>query len=197
VTHPDRLLAPDAARPAALSGAAIRVAACIGGLLLLFGGAVFSLGSVLFAPVGMGATAWVQRRRGHRMTRAGSWLAAVASVAIVLAVAGGVLTLVIPTETWRQARLAADSASAASAKEPPPAWLERMAPGATQRAAQSAPMSPRVETAAMLLGGSIAVGLFAALFGSLGWVAGMLFGLAFSGHWPGSAAVLEADPIGA
>jgi hypothetical protein len=176
-------------------GVLARGAALLGGLLLLAGGAVVSLGMVVLAPLGMAVAGYVQRRRGNPMTRGEHWIAASASVMVAVMLALGAVLAVAPPGTVRNAMQAADSASVASAKEPPPAWLERLGPGLSMQ--QPSPGSSRMfAIVGGLLGISFAVGFFSAAFGSLGWGAGMLLGLAVSGRWPGSGAQLEQIDAG-
>jgi hypothetical protein len=162
-----------------------RVLAFIGGVLALVAGAAGSFGIVIMAPIGMGLVALVQHRRGRRTTRWGSWIAATLSVTAALGVIAIVVYSKVPTPVWRQAMHTADSAQAASAKQPPPAWIQRMAPGM----AQQPKTSPKVQSALMAGGIGMAIAFFATFFGTLGWAAGLLFGFAISGRWAGAQAV--------
>lgn len=172
-----------------------RLAALAAGLLLLAVGAFISLGAVLLAPVGMLIASRVQRARGRVLTRSQGWVVGAATVMLALLVAGGLVAAAVPRDAWRRVGEVADSASVAAAKEPPPAWLERIAPGATQQAAQAPPMSPTLERALMVWSIAFAVGLLGATFGTVGWAGGMLVGYGAAGRWPGSshAASLDAD----
>ena len=176
------------------AGALARVAAFVAGVLMLVGGTIVSLGMVLLAPIGMAVAGWVQRRRGDPMTRGGHWIAASAAIVVALVLAMAAFLAFTPKGTMRNVVQAADSASVASAKEPPPAWLERLGPGLAVQ--QPGPGASRMFTiVGGLLGVSFMVGLLSAVFGTLGWSAGMLLGLALSGRWPGS--VIPGDDLAA
>jgi hypothetical protein len=163
-----------------------RLSAFVASALVLLGGAIISLGAVLLAPLGMWAWSAFLHRRHRPASRATSWLAAMASVAVgLLAVAGFALASLPPGGVHRMTQ-AMDSASVASAKTPPPAWLERMAPGAQARAASGSATPPSLRTPLLIWGGGVALLFLAAIVGSLGWVGGMLGGFAVTGRWPGA-----------
>jgi hypothetical protein len=163
-----------------------RLAAFVGGVVLLLGGVVVSLGAVVLAPVGMAVAAYVLRRRGQPLTVGGYWIAAFASMAITILVAAGVLLSLTPKGTVANVMHAADSTSAVAAKQPPPAWLERFAPGYRVQQARMEPSSRLIAILTGIFGVGFAVTAFATLYGTLGWGAGMLLGLAVQGRWPGA-----------
>jgi hypothetical protein len=177
-----------------------RLAAFVGGAVLLLGGVVVSLGAVLLAPVGMAAAAYVQRRRGHPLTRGGHWIAAFASMAITILIAAGVLLSLTPKGTVANVMHAADSTSAVAAKQPPPAWLERLAPGYRVQQVRMEPSSRLIAVLTAIFGVGFTVTAFATVYATLGWGAGMLLGLAVQGRWPGASAgarlVHDADEPG-
>ena len=166
------------------AGAVARGFAVIAALLVLLVGSLFSLGTVLLAPVGMALGAYIWRRRGRTLSAAGHWLAAaIASTAVLVAYAG-VFASAMSKDTWAKARQAADSVQRASAKQAPPAWLQRLAPGAAQRAAQRPP-SERAQTFGLAFGAAFIAMFLVGFFGTLGWIGGMLLGFAIGGRWPG------------
>jgi hypothetical protein len=164
-----------------------RLAAFVAGAVLLVGGVVVSLGGILLAPIGMAVAAYVQRRRGHSLTRGGHWIAACSSMAIAILIAAGALLSMTPKGTVANVVHAADSSSAVAAKQPPPAWLERIAPGYRVQQARMEPSSRLIAVLSAIFGIGFAVTFFATVYGSLGWGAGMLLGLAAQGRWPGAS----------
>jgi tetratricopeptide (TPR) repeat protein len=167
-------------------GSLARLAAFVAGAVVLLCGIAVSLGGVVLAQIGMAVAAHVQRRRGHPLTRGGYWIAAFASMAIVILLATGVLLSSAPKGTVASVMRAADSSSAVAAKQPPPAWLERLSPGYRAQQARLEPSSRLFAVLTAIFGIGFAVTMFATLYGTLGWAAGMLFGLAAQGRWPGS-----------
>jgi hypothetical protein len=176
-------------------GPLARVAAFVAGVALLSGGIVVSLGGVVLAPIGMAIAARVQRRRGHPLTRGGHWIAACSAMALVVVLAAGALLSAAPKGTVANVMHAADSSSAVAAKAPPPAWLDRLTPGYRVQQTRMEPSSRVFAVLAAIFGIGFALTFFATLYGSLGWCAGMLLGLAFRGSWPGVPAGLTDDPL--
>lgn len=169
------------------AGSLTRVAAFVAGAIVLLGGIVVSLGGVVLALIGMAAAAYVQRRRAHPLTIGGHWIAAFSSMAIVILLATGALLSIAPKGTVANVMHAADSSSAVAAKQPPPAWLERLAPGYRVQQARMEPSSRLFAVLTAIFGIGFAVTTFATVYGTLGWGAGMLFGLAVQGRWPGAS----------
>jgi predicted PurR-regulated permease PerM len=178
---------PTATVPAELPTASVlgRVFAFLAGLLLLLITSFISLGMVLVGAAGMGVATFAQRQRHRRISRLGGWLAAVISVAAAVAIVAFVVAERVPPNTWHQMKVAMDSANAASAKQPPPAWIDRMYPGMSQRMAQQPRMSSSSQSAFMMAGFGMAATFLVALWGTLGWAAGMLLGFGAVGRWPG------------
>jgi hypothetical protein len=168
------------------AGAVARVIAFVAAICILVVGALFSFGTVLLAAGGMVLAGYVWRRRGRLLSAAGRWVAACCSTIFVLLLVAGVFAVLVPASTWKQVKQATDSASTASGHEPPPAWIERMYPGMSKRAAEAPPLSPSTQTAMMAFGAAFALIFFAAFFGTLAWGGGMLLGLAIKGRWPGT-----------
>jgi hypothetical protein len=172
---------PAPASPVGLVG---RTAALVGALFIVLVGAVFSLGAVILAPAAMGLAAYIWHKRGRDLSMVGYWIAALCGVALVAVSFAGALTAFVPKGTWQQVQRSADSASAHT---PPPKWLDRIAPGAAERAAQQrAASSPTMQTVGLAYGMGFAAIFFVGIFGTIGWIAGMLFGLTITGHWPGA-----------
>jgi hypothetical protein len=162
-----------------------RAAAFLAGLLVMAVSAIVTLGTALVGLAGMGIVTWALRRRGRPLSRGGGWIAACCAVAIVLVAASGTIWSVMPQRVWRDARRAMDSASAAP-EPPPPAWLDRIAPGTSRRAAAMGKPPAGFQTGMMLWGFGFMIVMMSSLAGSLGWAMGMLFGFAVKGHWPGA-----------
>jgi hypothetical protein len=173
------------AQPESRSSALIRIVAGIGGLTLLAGTTLVSLGTVVIVLIGMAVVAAVQRKRGRALTRSGHWVAACATMAVVVLALFGVGFAAMPRGTMTAARQSMDSSTAASAKQKPPAWVQKLYPQYSQAAANAKP-SPTMIWVTMILGVGMAVTFFSTLLGTLSWGAGMLLGLAFAGRWPGA-----------
>jgi hypothetical protein len=173
------------------AGSLARTFAFFGALIVLIVGGILSLGAVLLAPAGMAIAAYIWRRRGRTLSPIGHWFAAAVAATVVFVAFAGAISSAMPKGSWEKARQAADSAQKISAKQPPPAWLQRLAPGVTQRAAQ-APTSERAQTFGLAFGAAFAAMFFVGFFGTLGWLGGMLAGLAFYGRWPGQARTAPA-----
>lgn len=164
-----------------------RIVAFLCGLVLLLVGSLVSLGMVLVGAAGMGIATLAQHQRRRSLTRVGGWLAALISVGIVCAVIAFVVSLEVPANTWSQMRVAMDSASAASAKQPPPAWVERMYPGASQRAAARRQVfSGKTQSAFLAATFGFMAFFLVGIYGSFGWAVGMLLGYGVRGRWPGA-----------
>jgi len=175
---------PIAAEPKV--GVIARIIAFVAALCVLIVGGVLSIGAVLLAPAVMAISGHVWRRRGRVLSAGGRWVAATCSAAIVLLLLAGLGAAMVPAGTWGQVNQARDSAQVASAHRPPPAWVERIYPGMSRRAAQAPPPSPSVMTTMMAFGAAFALIFFSAFFGTIGWGGGMLLGLAINGRWPGA-----------
>lgn len=161
-----------------------RVFAFIGAVVLILVGSLFSLGATLLGPIAMAVGSHVWRQRGRTLSALGHWVAALCGATIVAVFFGALFASIIPKGSLADARKAADSAQKATAKEPPPAWLERIAPGAAARRATT-PLSERAQTFNLALGAAFAMAFFIGFFGTIGWVCGMLIGFGVNGHWPG------------
>jgi hypothetical protein len=183
IAEPEVVIPVDPQAPR--SGAGARLAAAIGGLVLLTGAVLVSFGTVVIALIGMTVVAGVQRRRGRALTRSGHWVAACATMAVIVLALSGALLSYVPRGALSAAKQSMDSSSAASAKQPPPAWVQKLYPQYSQAAANAKP-SPVMVWTSMIIGVGIAVTFFATLYGTLSWGAGMLIGLAFIGRWPGA-----------
>ena len=163
---------------------ASRVFAFIGALVLIVVGSLFSLGATLLAPIAMAVGSRLWRQRGRTLSPMGHWVAALCGTALVAVFFGALFASIIPTGTWAKAVVASDSAQKAAAKEPPPTWLERIAPGAAARHAEHPP-SERAQTFTLALGAAMGLIFYVGFFGTIGWVCGMLIGFGVNGYWPG------------
>lgn len=170
--------------PVAHAGAVARTLAFIAGLVILLVGGIFSLGIALVAPLGMLVGAYLWRRRGRTLPVVGHWLAALCGATFIMIAYAGLVGAIVPSSAWTQVKQSMDSVSAHPA--PPPKWLDRIAPGAAQRAAQQQASSPRMQTVGFAYGAGFAAIFFVAIFGTFGWIAGMLLGFGVKGYWPGA-----------
>lgn len=161
-----------------------RVAAALGGVLVLALGVVMSLGTALVALAGMGVAALVARWRKRPFTRVTGWIGAATAAAFALAAAGGYVASVMPAGTFDRVQHVSDSVTAARRADPS-SWEQRVAP--TPRGADS--LASRLTTTrafrvwSVVMGGLIAFSLGGALVGTMGWGAGMLLAYAASGRW--------------
>ena len=180
-----------------------RALAGVAGVVLLVLAALISSGLALLVPFGVLAARARTRRRGLLLTRGTAWLGAMGAV-----VAGGLVLIFIavvrlPQGTMEQMRrtfdTTFDSAMTSSRKQPPPAWLERVSPGAgARRAAVSKQPPGSAERAFMawagIVGAVLGVGILAAMLATLGWVGTLLIAFALRGAWyPGRQ---PATPVG-
>lgn len=192
--HDDSFASVGAA-PAPRASGPRRAAALVAGLLLLAVGGVLSLGMALVAALAMFVAYRVQARRGRVLGPGQGWVVCTAAVTIVLI---GVATYglhAMPANSWDQMQQAFDSASVASAKQPPPAWMQKVAPGAAQRAASRPQPSPKIAKYYLIWAGAMGLGFVAAFYATIGWAASMLVGYGAAGRWPGGTrAVLPGAP---
>ena len=171
-----------------------RAAAALGALIVLLGGAIFSLGAVLFAPLGMLIGAAIWRKRGHALSMVGHWLAALIGVAIVVAGFAAVTAAFVPKGSFDQISHTMDSATAAAAAERSARGTS--ADSAAARAARSATSSPRGMAVALAYGFGFAGLMLVAVYGTVGWIGGMLLGYAIKGRWPGTIPITSgSNPV--
>jgi len=181
---------PDVVTPVAgqepKSSAAARIAAGVGGLVVLIGATFVSAGTGLIALIAMAVVGAVQRSRGRAVTRMGHWVTACATIAVVFLALGGAVVGFLPKGSLHNAKQAMDSSNVAAAKQPPPAWVQKLYPQYAQQAANTKPPSTAMVWVSMIIGVGMAVSFFSAFLGTLSWGAGMLLGLAVTGRWPGA-----------
>jgi hypothetical protein len=159
----------------------------------LIGATVFSLGVALCSPLGIWAVRRFQRSRGRSLDGWGIWISSVGSAMLGLLLAAGVVASLLPSGTWTRARQTADSLSAVAKPQPPPAWLERLAPGAAARSSMSSQAkSPAINAFTLILGGWFMIGIFGAILGTAGWVASMLIVFSATGDWLHGVSSAEA-----
>jgi hypothetical protein len=158
-----------------------RVAAALGALILLLGGAVFSFGAILLAPLGMPIAAAIWRQRRKTLPVVGHWLASLCGAAIVILGFSAVTAAMIPSDAWKNAQKMADSVSRTATQ---PA-ARTPAESAGRVAARRAMSSPKAVRVGMAYGLGFAAIFMILTFGTIGWIGGMLAGFAALGHWPG------------
>jgi hypothetical protein len=173
-TVPGNLLAPP-------GSPAVRLAAFAGAVLLLIAGALVSFGIVLLAPVGT----WVARAlfwRGRRFRLTERWIASVGTMALTLLASVAVLLARTAPGTVERVRHAVDSTRSATPTVPPPAWVERIAPGTTAGAARTGALPTGLSAAFGLWGVGFALVLIASCYGTIGWGGSALLSYAVTGR---------------
>jgi hypothetical protein len=177
--------------PPPRGGIAGRVLAGVVGVLLLAGGAVSTLGVALLAPLGMLGAGMIARAKGRPLSRGAAWAGAVTIAVLAFAVAGTVAVARTPAGTFERMRHDADSARKVAATQPPPPWLERIAPGAA-KARQQQQMdstaarivgSPAFVIWTMIMGGLLTCFVFGGFAGTVGWGGSTLLYYAARGRW--------------
>jgi len=170
----------------------LRVLAAIAGVAMLVTVSVFSLGLALLAPLGIVVARAIARREKTPLTLFTSWLGAAFAVCAALIVVALVVFALLPGDTVASIIRTTDSVSTASSKQPPPAWLEKVAPGSAARAQasqpkQNSPVARTLKVVSTVFGVVFVYSFFAMLIGTAGWVPSLLLTYAFSGRWiPGS-----------
>ena len=159
-----------------------RAVVFLAGAGVLLGAMVLSRGTVLAAPLGVWLAYRIQRSRRAPFGAAQGWIGAVSGTVVILLIVGGVLLSRVPTKTWREVQHAADSGAAAAAQKPPPAWLDRLAPGARTSYSPVRP-SGGFYTAVVVWWAGIATTVLGALLGTIGWAGTMLVVYSTSGRW--------------
>jgi hypothetical protein len=182
--------------PPSRAGGLARIALGVCGLAALAGTSVITMGGALVAVIGVLVAGVVAVRRGRTLGRRASWVAAVAAVGVALLVVAGFTVATSSARHRAQFMRTLDSASVESKKAPPPAWMERMAPGADASSrAQEAMMGPKLSRGVAIwgavVGGSMAWVMISVMIGTLGWGAGLLLAFAFTGRWIGAGAVVR------
>jgi hypothetical protein len=181
-TEPEALTAVAPREPK--SGALVRLAAAVGGLVVLVCAGLVTVGAVVIVLIAMAVVGGVQRKNGRALTRTGHWVTACSTIALLILLFVGTVFAVMPHGTMGNAKHAMDSTNAVAAKQQPPAWMRRLYPQYSQAATSSKPSQAMVWIS-MIIGGGFTVSIFSALLGTLSWGAGMLLGLAVVGRWPG------------
>lgn len=167
--------------PTASMGA--RVAAALGAVVVLLGGAAISFGAILLAPLGMPIAAAIWHQRGKTLPVVGHWLASLCGAAVVVLGFSALTAAIIPRNTWTEVQVTMDSISKAT-KQPPARTPAESAGRIAARRAMSSPKAMQVGVAYGL--GFMAIFMIL-IFGTAGWVGGMLTGFAARGRWPGTA----------
>ena len=165
-----------------------RVLSAIGGVAMFVTVTIFSFGLALLAPVGIIVARKLARREQTPLTFFTSWLGAAFAVCAALIVVALVVVAILPGDTVAVMTRTADSVSTASSKQPPPAWIEKISPGATARARASQPNAntPMVRAfvvASQVMGVVFVYSFLAMFIGTAGWVPSLLLTYAFSGKW--------------
>jgi hypothetical protein len=175
------------------AGTGARIVAGLGAVIVLLGGALFSLGGVFFAPLGMLIGAAIWRKRGRVLSMVGHWLAALIGVAVVIAAFGAITAAFVPKDSFDQVRRSMDSATTAAAVH---SGRTTPADSAALRAARRA-TSSRGMAVMLAYGFGFAGRFMVALFGTIGWIGGMLLGYAVKGRWPGTMPIASGSyPLG-
>lgn len=162
----------------------LRLVSGLGGVLILAGGAMLTLGTALAAPCGVFVARRLARRKGHQLSPIASWVGASAASSIALTIIMGIGAMLLPPGTLGQI----ESESAAARAEPsarPPEWVTRVFPQATQR---PDPVTERVINSRAftlyfgLLGLAIAFLFLGTIAGTVGWIGFQLLVFALRGR---------------
>jgi hypothetical protein len=183
-----------------MTNAPQRAIAGLAGMLMLGVFATFTMGLALAAPVGMLGAGAVARHQRVPLTRGASWLGAAIAVLATLLLLFGAFAVLSPPGTFANFRQSYDSVSTASRNTPPPAWIERFAPGASRARSNAVTVgmqnSPAFTLWAAVVGGVFGFSALAAFVGTLGWAAGLLLAYAINGSWIGAEAGWdETEPV--
>jgi hypothetical protein len=160
-----------------------RIAAGLLGAAALVITAIFTGGGTVAAFLGVVVAAIIARKRRRGLTRRASWLGAVIGSGVAMAVVAAVIFGRLPRGSYAQIQRSADSASANSK---PPAWLGRIAPNAGAPALKPDPKSgfgKAFQLWATITGGVVALAIFAAIVGSVGWLVTLPLAFAWRGQW--------------
>jgi hypothetical protein len=171
-----------------------RIAALVAGLAILLATSLPTIGVGLSAPLGIWVAHRIQRARGRTLGVWQSWIGAVSGATLALFVVGATIATMLPPGTWHTIRQTADSASAEAAKQPPPAWVNRIAPPANRYSMPDFRGSPTLNTVTMVWGLALGVCVFGAVLGTVAWVGATLLVFCASGHWWREASPIEIDP---
>ena len=176
------------------ASAGVRIVAALGALIVLIGGAILSLGTVLFAPLGMLIGAAIWRKRGRVLSMVGHWLAALVGAAALIGAFAAFTAAVMPQGSFDQVKHTMDSATAAAAAQTGRGTrVDTFRLGSPRGAASSS----RGIAVMLAYGFGFAGILMIVVFGTIGWIGGMLLGLAIKGRWPGTTPVASGSyPVG-
>jgi hypothetical protein len=160
-----------------------RIVAALLGAVALIITAILTGGGALGAFLGVVAAAMIARKQRRGLSRRASWVGAVAGSAVVLVGLSAWMFSALPRGSYAQIQRSADSASANSK---PPAWLGRVAPNAGAPALKPDPKSglgKGFQLWATITGGVMALAMFAAIVGSVGWLVTLPLAFAWRGQW--------------
>lgn len=161
-------------------GAVARAGAGLLGLAALLSAGLFTLGTAIAAPLGVLLVWWLAKRSGRSLSRPVSWMGAVGASTLAIALGFAFIFAKLPEGEMDRVIAEAQSAEA----PPPPAWVEKIAPGYSQRNAKMARSTP-ITVTSMIIGVVFATTMFGTLAGSAGWGATLLLGYAGTGRWIG------------
>lgn len=161
----------------------VRFAAGVAGFAVILIGALFSIGAVLVAALGVWAAAIIGNVRHRPIVRHMAWVAAFVTAAAYSVLGSALLFRVLPEGALARVQAVADSTQAAQPQPKLPGWVERLGGSAARNAAASTKPNDAVMLGAMVFGVVFAVAIIATLFGTCGWGGAMLLTLAFAGRW--------------
>jgi hypothetical protein len=162
----------------------LRLVSGLGGVLILAGGAMLTVGTALAAPGGIFVAGGLARRKRQQLSPIASWVGASAASSIALVIMLGIGAMLLPPGTLGQI----ESATAAARAEPPPRppeWIARVFPQTTQR---PDPVTERVINSRAftlyfgLLGVAMACLILGTIAGTVGWIGVQLLVFAFRGR---------------
>lgn len=181
----DQTVSAESATPDSTGRNGKRLIAGIIGTIALGFLARYTFGVALIAPLGIAIAWWFARRAGRRLSGTASWVAAVTASLVAILAAAGFASTQLPPGFMSKVQQATDSAEAHP--QPPPAWLERIAPGSTARAnAQASNTKGTMSIGFLLFGATILIGMLSGFLGTVGWLATLPLVYAITGRWIGS-----------
>ena len=166
-----------------------QIVAGVCGTILLIVAAVVTLGGAVIAVIGIAVAALIARQRSRTLSRPVSWLAAGLSVQLALLAVTGYGVLKAPAGMMTTIQHAMDSSK--TNPPPPPAWLDRISPGASARAraARTSPSpafnSPSFTATALVFSSIFGAGILGAIIGTVGWLVAFPLAYALTGRWLG------------
>ena len=160
------------------AGTGVRVGAACAGAIALLLAVLITVGTALFALIGIAVAASIMHRKGARLSVLSSWIGATSGVAIAFLLVTGGLLATAPAGTWTELRQGIDSAVAQSQQE-----QSTKNPGAAAQIQTGSTIGKAIVYWAAVVGTFFAIGFLASLIGSIAWIASLPVHFAYAGRW--------------